>query len=513
MKKLCRLLFSRYAISAFMIVADILFIIYLFLEASKVYYAVFFAALILDICILVAIVNANVNPEYKVSWITVVMLFPFLGCLLFLLFYGRRMTKKEIRLGKQILEKLNTGDRNYEKFSELGEEDCSAAGRAMAIMRDDPIAAVYSASDTKYYTDGEEMYRDILRDLRSAQKYIFLEYFIIDEGEMWSGIYDVLKEKVSLAVTVRVLYDDIGCMKTLPSSFDKRLRSEGIDCRRFGRVNPKLSTVHNNRDHRKICVIDGRVAYTGGINIADEYINKKMRFGHWKDGGVRIFGEAALGFVKLYLQNWQYNLGVCEDTERFLLPPSKEQWKSLHREYFIPFGSGPNPIYPRSVGKEVFLNIIDQAQRYVYITTPYLVIDFELTESLRNAAYRGVDVRIITPAIADKKIVKIMTKSAYPYLMAAGVKIYEYTPGFIHEKLVVSDDIYSVVGSLNFDYRSLAHHFECAVWMYSQRMAEMARDDFMDTVSKSKEMDSTASKLSFSEWTLKNIMRFLAPLL
>ncbi len=513
MKKIWRLLFSRYAISAVIILADIALITYLFFEASRLYHAIFFVAMLLDFIILVAIVNANVNPEYKVSWITVVLIFPFLGALLFVLFYGRRMTKKEIRLEKQILEKLNTGGRNYEMFTALGEEDSSAAGRAMAIMQDDPIAAVYSASATEYFTDGAKMYRAILEDLRKAQKYIFLEYFIIDEGEMWTEIYDILKKKARAGVTVRIMYDDIGCMKTLPSSFDKQLRCEGIDCRRFGKVNPRLSTVHNNRDHRKICVIDGSIAYTGGINIADEYINKKTRFGHWKDGGVRIYGEAALGFVKLYLQNWQYNLGACEEIDEFLQPCFENKTPYLANEYFIPFGSGPAPIYPRSVGKEVFLNIIDQAQRYVYITTPYLIIDFELTESLRNAAYRGVDVRIITPGIADKKMVKIMTKSAYPYLMAAGVKIYEYTPGFIHEKLVVSDDKYSVVGSLNFDYRSLAHHFECGAWMYSSRMAEIARDGFMDTVSKSKQMDSGASKLSFSEWALKNIMRFLAPLL
>ena len=357
------------------------------------------------------------------------------------------------------------------------------------------------------------MYLSMLDDLRKAKKFIFLEYFIIEDGEMWSGIYEILKEKASDGLTVRVLYDDIGCMKTLDSAFDKRLRCEGIDCRRFGRVTPKVSTVHNNRDHRKICVIDAHIAYTGGINIADEYINKKERFGHWKDGGVRISGDAALGFVKLYLQNWNYNSGVCEDMTRFAKEKVEHRATKLRDEYFIPFGSGPAPIYPCSSGKQVFLNIIDQAQHYVFITTPYLVVDFELTESLRGAARRGVDVRIITPAIADKKAVKVMTKSAYPYLLEAGVGIYEYTPGFIHEKLVVSDDLYSVVGSFNFDYRSLAHHFECAVWMYSSRMAKITRDAFMDTVSKSRKMDLAASKLTLRELLLKSIMRFLSPLL
>ncbi len=495
-----------------MILLEIALLVFLLLKASELYFVVFLAAVAVNIAVLVGIVNADVNPEYKVAWLTVITLVPFVGALLCVIFYRHRMTGKEIRLGAEILEKLNTGDGKNEKFAELGALDSYAAGKAMAIMQDDSLSSVYTAREATYFPSGEEMYKAMLGDLERAQRYIFLEYFILEEGEMWSGIYEILKKKVVEGVTVRLLCDDIGCMKTLPRDFDKRVRADGIDFRRFSVVTPRLTTLHNNRDHRKICVIDGRIAYTGGMNIADEYINKKMRFGHWKDGGVRIFGDAAIGFVKLYLQNWHYNLGDCGDISEYITHAPDEDGVGTVG-YFVPFGSGPAPIYPRSVGKEVFLNIIDQAQRYVYVTTPYLVIDFELTESLRNAARRGVDVRIITPAIPDRKIVKVMTKSAYPYLMQAGVKIYEYTPGFIHEKLVVSDDAYTVIGSINFDYRSLAHHFECAVWAYSPSLAESAREGAMDAVSKSKQMDPTASRLTFAEWIIKNIVHFFAPLL
>jgi len=494
-----------------MIFLEVNFLLFLLLKASELYYVVFIIATALNAVILVAIVNADVNPEYKVSWISVVMLLPFFGALLFVIFYKRRMTRKEIKIGREILEKLNTGGRKCDEFALLGSRDSRAAGQAMAIMNDDPSAEVYTRTEAVYFADGEEMYRSMLADMSSAEKFIFLEYFIIKDGEMWQGIHSVLKRKVECGVEVRILYDDIGCMSSVQRRSLRALSEEGIKCYPFARVNPSLSTVHNNRDHRKICVVDGTVAYTGGINIADEYINKEERFGHWKDGGVRLYGDAARGFVKLYLQNWSFNKRECEDFFHYI--DAEEHNTGSDDEFFVPFGSGPSPIYRRSVGKAVFLNIINQSERYVYITTPYLIIDFDLTEALRGAALRGVDVRIITPAVADKKLVKILTKSAYPYLIEAGVKIYEYTPGFIHEKLVVADDKYTVIGSINLDYRSLAHHFECAVWIYSGVMAVEARDGFMNTAAKSELMNESAARLRPSERIVKSLVKFIAPLL
>ena len=510
MKRLWRLLFSRYAISAVMILVEIALLLFLLLKAAELYYIVFIVAAVINVIIIVAIVNSNANPEYKISWITVSMLFPFFGALLYIIFNKRRMTRREIAIGRQIREKLGTDSRECGAFSELGRLDSRAAGQALAIMNDDAVSTLYSSTDARYFPSGESMHAAMLEDIAAAKEYVFLEYFIVKDGVMWRSIRDLLLEKSRAGVEVRVLFDDIGCMNTVSAEMISELTSEGIKCAAFAKVNPSLSTVHNNRDHRKILVVDGNIAYTGGINIADEYINAEERFGHWKDGGVRLFGEAARGFVKLYLQIWSFNSGSCEDFSPYL---DTEPTRVDGDGYFLPFGSGPAPIYPRSVGKAVFLNIINQAERYVYITTPYLVIDFDLTVALRGAALRGVDVRIITPAIADKRIVKIMTKSAYPHLIEAGVRIYEYTPGFIHEKLVVSDDLYTVIGSINFDYRSLAHHFECAAWMYSSELAIVARDDFMSTVSVSEPMNEKQSRLKLSEWIVKNLVRFIAPLL
>ena len=300
-------------------------------------------------------------------------------------------------------------------------------------------------------------------------------------------------------------------MKTLPAHYDRRLNSEGISCIRFAPVSPRIQAAHNNRDHRKILIVDGRVAYTGGINIADEYINKASRFGHWKDGGIRITGNAVMGFLKLFLSAWDFAAGKESFSEKYL--ENSEISYTGDGGYYIPFGSGPAPIYPRPVGKNVLLNIINQAKRYVYITTPYLIIDYDLTESLCNAACRGVDVRIITPAVADKRLVKVMTKSAYPYLIKHGVKIYEYTPGFIHEKIVVSDDEYAIVGTINLDYRSLVHHFEDAVWIYNSPTVLRIREEFMNTLSLSEKKGERDVRPTLFEWIVRNLIRIFAPLL
>ena len=509
MKRLYRLLFSRYAVSAAMILLEIALLLLLLVKAAEISYIVFILATTVNLLIVVAIVNSDTNPEYKVSWITLTMLLPFFGALLFLIFSRRRMTRKEILLGKKIYEKMRE-QRDDGAFCALGALDSRGAGQALAIMNGDVLAKVYKNTEARYFSSGEEMYSAMLSDLATAKRYIFLEYFIIKDGEMWRRIRDILKKKAAAGVEVRLLYDDIGCMGGISGAEVRALNLAGVSSRAFARVNPSLSTVHNNRDHRKICVIDGRVAYTGGINIADEYIGVERRFGHWKDGGVRLFGDAARGFVNIYLQNWGYNSRVCDDVQRYL--PSEGENISGDG-YFLPFGSGPAPLYPSPVGKTAFLNMINQAERYLYVTTPYLIIDFDLTEALRGAAMRGVDVRIITPGIPDKKAVKIMTKSAYPYLIKAGVRIYEYAPGFIHEKLMVCDDLYTVIGSINLDYRSLAHHFECAVWSYSESLAISARDGFMQNLRKCDAINERECRLTPLEWIAKNLIRFIAPLL
>ena len=519
MRKLWKTIFSRYFISAVLILAELALLFYLlfFAYGYSVYALILIAAV--NVAAVISLINRDANPEYKVSWLVIVMLTPPFGMALYILFYSRRVSKKKARIMREIQDSLTVfekGERGVlemedEEFSRLKEKSASAAGKAFAILNDDRLSEVYSGSASKFFSDGEKMYESMLLDIASAEKYIFLEYFIIAEGEMWNEIYALLLKKAECGVEVRVIYDDIGCMKTLPLYYDKMLNSRGIKCMRFSPVTPRLSTAHNNRDHRKILIVDGRCAYTGGMNVADEYINRKNRFGHWKDGGIRIEGAAVKGFLKLFLSTWNFTAAKLSDSQKYFAAITVSEFSD--GGFYIPFGSGPSPIYKRPVCKNALLNLINQAERYLYITTPYLIIDYDLTESLRNASLRGVDVRIITPGVADKKLVKVMTKSSYPYLMEVGVKIYEYYPGFIHEKSVVCDDLYALVGTVNLDYRSLAHHYEDAVWIYSSPTVLKVREEFEKTLSDSHEKEINSARLGPFEWCVRNLMRIFAPLL
>lgn len=510
-KKIWRLLFSRYAICAFTILAEVLLIALVIFGASIFSYVFFAVAIIVDIIAMIAIINRDANPEYKVTWTVLVLLLPMLGPLLYVIFYRRRITKKEERLLQGIFNKIRSLRTDRGAFDMMRRRSPLAAGKARAIMNDDPIAEVYAKSSSTVFSTGEGMFNSMLGDLRMAEKYIFLEYFIIDQGELWDEIHEILVKKAKNGVEVRLLFDDFGCMRTLPPYYENTLRAEGIQAHRFNRVSPRMSSVHNNRDHRKICVIDGQIGYTGGVNIADEYVNTRVRFGYWKDGGIMLRGDAVAGLIKQFLSGWDLTVGKISDYEKYLADVSPAPY--VDGGYYLPFCSGPAPIYARPSGKNAFLNLINQARNYVFITTPYLIIDYELTESLRNAALRGVDVRIITPGIPDKKNVKIMTKSSYPYLMDAGVKIYEYTPGFIHEKTFVCDDKYAIIGTINFDYRSLMHHYENAVWIYASPSVETARDEFLKTINDSERVDDNRARLTVREWIIRNGIRLFAPLL
>lgn len=517
MRKLCRALFSRYTLSALVILMALMFLLFLIYVASA-YSLVFYVALVaIDILVVISIINREAHPEYKIPWLVITLLIPFFGVALYNIFYSRKLSRKETNLLSKIHKEAEIAASSMHSEVErnnlavLRELHSPAAGKVRALLDDDPSADLYMGTESRYYPLGELMFSDMIEDMKKAKKHIFLEFFIVEEGEMWEQIYSVLKDKVAEGVDVRLLYDDIGCMKTLPSNFPKKLMADGIKCCRFAKVTPRVSAIHNNRDHRKILCVDDNVAYTGGINIADEYINKKQRFGHWKDGGIRVCGHAAIGFVRLFLSMWDFTTGrVSNYSEYFATPYENDNGDG---GYYIPFGSGPAPIYSRPVGKNVLINLINQAQKYVYITTPYLIIDYALTDALKGAAHRGVDVRIITPGIADKKRIKVMTKSSYPGLMESGVKIYEYQPGFIHEKLVAVDDLYAVVSTINFDFRSLVHHFEDGVWMYNTPTVYDIKEQFLLTVSASDEIDEKDAQLTLYEKLIKNMIRLFAPLL
>ena len=511
MRKICGVLFSRYAISAIMICLEVLVFVLLCIYALPSLYIIGAICIVAALIALVSLITRDANPEYKIPWTVIIIVIPALGPLMYLLFYKRRMSKKEGRRLTEIFSNMKELDCGESAFACLKEEEKGAEGKVRAIMNDDALSSVYRNTSSRVYFSGEALFEDMIADLSSSKDYIFLEYFIIDQGELWDSIHQILREKAAQGVDVRLLYDDIGCMKTLPADYETGLRREGIKTYRFAKVNPRVSSVHHNRDHRKICVIDGKCAYTGGVNIADEYVNKKVRFGHWRDGGIRLEGDAVLGLLKLFLSSWDSTSRTRSDYAKLFSSVTPSE--NADAGYYLPFGSGPVPLYKRPVGKNAFLNIINQANSYVYITTPYLIIDYDLTEALCNASLRGVDVRIVTPGIADKKIIKILTKSSYPYLLDAGVKIYEYTPGFIHEKTLVSDDEYAVIGTINFDYRSLVHHFEDAVWMYKAECILTAKEEYQKLLDECEVIDRKKSRLSPSEWIFRNGVRLFAPLL
>ena len=505
-----RLLMSKYGFSIIIMLLELFLVFAAFFYFNQLVPNWLSALVIVSLYIgtILAIVNRNMPPESKVTWLLFAVV-PVFGFLLYLMIGERRLSKKEI----QQLEKMDSmkfrEDNSYDLRVELKQENKSAFGIVKSLLSMDHNADVYDGTASQYFPLGEEMFEAMLYDLRSAKKFIFLEFYIIDPGLMWNRVLEILVDKVQQGVEVKLLYDDIGCMATLSGDYTKRLRKMGIDAHKFNKVIPRMTVAYNNRDHRKILVVDGQVGYTGGINLADEYINHIVRFGHWKDGGVRLEGSAVKALTRLFLMNWYINRGEITDFDRYHFDSQRVEGKGL----YIPYGSGPKPIYKEQVGKAVYQNIINQAIDYVYITTPYLIIDYDLTEDIKNAARRGVDVRIVTPFIPDKKLIQIVTRGAYPDLLEAGVKIYEYTPGFIHSKNVISDDELAVVGTINFDYRSLVHHYENAVLMYQTETIADIKQDFEGLFDVSKEISLETLQNSWYQRLLKEIMQLFAPLL
>lgn len=454
------------------------------------------------------IIASDDNPDYKIPWMLFVLILPVAGLMLYFIFASRKLKKKYIKRLKDLK------DNSYKKedaeiFEALNKENPQACTQAKMLCK---IAETHIFTNTKqtYFSSGEEYFASLIEDLNTAKKFIYLEYFIIEEGKFWNSILDILKEKVKQGVEVKVVFDDIGCMTTLPGNYSKILKKYGIEATPFSRLRGSADNEFNNRSHRKITVIDGLVAYTGGINIADEYINEIKRFGHWKDVGIRLEGEAVWELTELFLIDFGINVKHMPEIKQNLYP--KSLIESV-KGYVVPFGDGPKPLYDRRVGKSVIQNMLSSANKYVYMTSPYLIIDNELCVSIENTALRGVDVRIIVPHIPDKKIVFNMTRSFYKRLINAGVKIYEYEPGFIHAKTFLADDKYAMVGTINLDYRSLVHHFENGVWLYNVDSIKDIKRDIDETLSKSIEIKKEMLKINIFNRFFRALVRIFAPML
>lgn len=476
MQRLIRVLFSRvFLVGAAILIQALALVIVIW---KFINYFVYFYAFctLLSILAVLWIINGKSNPAYKLAWIIPIMIFPIFGGLFYLMFGGNKSSKRSKQKMQEIGRKMKDSlGQNQETLQKLEQENRGAANQTKYIERysDCPV---YTNTATEYLTPGERKFERMLEELKKAERYIFLEYFIIQEGVMWDTILEILKEKAKQGVDVRVIYDDVGCLFTLPYGYEKKLESMGIKCRVFNPFIPVLSVRLNNRDHRKITVIDGHTAFTGGINLADEYINAYEKYGYWKDSAIVIQGDAVWSLTVMFLSMWSFLTKTDEGYETFK-PAFKDTVHFSSDGYVQPFAD--DPLDDEAVGESVYLNLIDKAERYVYINTPYLIIDNEMSMSLSLAAKRGVDVRIVTPHIPDKWYVHAVSRSYYETLVESGVSIYEYTPGFVHAKTFVVDDMFAVVGTINLDYRSLFLHFECGVWLYNTKSVSEVKEDYL----------------------------------
>ena len=467
----------------------------------------YLAAFATEIFCVIRIISSDDNPDYKVPWLLFVLIVPIAGFMLYFMFYSRTLQKRFIKR-LDALKRQGYKKDDAALFAALEQEDRAAASQARMLCT---VAEAHLFTNTKqeYFSLGEHMHQRLLQDLESAQSFIYMEYFIIEQGVFWDSILEILERKAAQGVQVKVLYDDIGCMMTLPGDYHKTLGSMGIEAAPFSRLKGNADSEFNNRSHRKITVIDGKVGYTGGVNIADEYINEIVKFGHWKDTAIRLEGEAVHELTRLFLVDYGLNVKKMPLPTHELYPTIK----SCAPGYLIPFGDGPRPIYARRVGKSVISSMLNCATEYAWMTTPYLIIDNDLCTSLENAALRGVDVRIIVPHIPDKKLVFGMTQSFYTRLMAAGVKIYEYEPGFIHAKSYLVDGKQGMIGTINLDYRSLVHHFENGVWMYGCESLTDLKTDMEDTLQKSILVTGDMLKTNLPTRFVRAVVRIFAPLL
>jgi len=479
MKKILNLLFSRLFYVGLALLIQLIWILTLILMLNNYSKYVSAAITVISFLAVLKLVNKRINPSYKLAWTFLILVIPVFGAVLYLVFGKSRIAKKvhkQFLALNKVYEKEMVGDLSTRK--KIRKMDKNIANQSY-YMESHAHSPLYENTTTEYFAVGEDMFAAMVTALREAKHFIFMEYFIIHRGEMWDTILEILEEKVKEGVDIRLIYDDMGCVTTLPVGYYKILQSKGIKCAAFNPFRPMLSVIHNNRDHRKIMVIDGYIGFTGGINLADEYINRASRFGHWKDTGVMIQGEAVWSFTVMFLQMWTVVTGVESNFLDFK-PDTFHPGEFSSDGFVQPYSD--TPLDNETVGENVYLNLISKAKDYIYIFTPYLIIDNEMMEGLSLAAKSGVDVRIITPHIPDKKLVFILTRSYYSQLVDAGVKIYEYNPGFIHAKSFVCDDEVAVVGTINMDYRSLYLHFECGVWMYKSKAVMQVKNDTITTL-------------------------------
>ena len=505
-KNLLRIIFSRLGLVVITIIAELVLLVGAYLWAFSYFKWLVLVQFVFTIIMILYLFNCSMDASAKLTWLFLIMLAP-VPASIFLWFtqknFGHRMVKERtaelIEATKDMLQQDK--DTLYApELIESGTDDlCRYVNRSGCFP-------IYKNTSTTFFPSGEAKFEAMLEELKKAEKFIFLEYFIITEGFMWGSILKILADKAAQGVDVRVMYDGMCEISTLTADYPKRLAKLGIKCKPFSAIHPFLSSHYNYRDHRKILVIDGKVAFNGGVNLADEYINKEERFGHWKDTAVMVKGQAVESFTLMFLQMWN----LTEQDVKW--DECKVEASAESDGYVMPYCDCP--LDGERVGESVYMDILYRAKHYVHIMTPYLILDNELETALKYAAQRGVDVKIILPGIPDKKIAYALAKSHYAQLVKYGVKIYEYDPGFVHAKIFVSDNEKAVVGTINLDYRSLYHHFECATYMYKTSCVSEIEADYQETLKKCSAVTNESIKNEKIFYKVFGaIVKILAPLM
>ena len=461
----------------------------------------------LSIALVIKVVNRFSNTSYKLAWIIIILGLPLAGGIIYLLFAERKVPKK-LR-GKIIAELSKTKGFFDDKQIEITDYDTA---RIFDYIKNNGNFPYYNNTEVKYYKIGEEFFEDLLHYIAKAEKFIFIEFFIVKEGYMFERFFKALCEALERGVEIYFTYDDGGSITCLPEDFEKRLKEVGVHVVAFSPVSVYLSLLSrtNIRSHRKMIVIDNRYAFTGGYNLADEYINKVVRFGHWKDTGILLEGEAVWNFTIMYIQF--YNASVKKGEELKYLDFKYEYAFKPNKTLVLPFSDSPTD--DEDLGRTTHLSMINNAKKYIYIHTPYLILDYDMANALRIAAKSGVEVIITVPHIPDKKTVFMVTRSHYKPLLEAGVKIYEYTPGFLHSKLVVMDDKIALEGTFNMDYRSYYLNYECGVLVANSTEVLKMKEDYLNTLKVSKQVTKKdVEKVNVIVLVLRSILNVFAPLL
>jgi len=472
-------IFSRFFLIVLLLAVEVFVLVSLHVWFVEKIHVLLYLQWVFAFSMIFYLFNVEMDSSAKLTWMLIMVFVPVPGAILLSVTKTNIGHRMECKLVKKTIDETVGLLPQAQSVTDAVEHDGSGTDDLCRYLNRSGSFQLYDRTEVTYFPLGEYKFEAMLRELEKAEKYIFMEYFIIEEGYMWGSILDILLRKAKEGVEVRVMYDGMCEISTLPAGYWKLLEKEGIHAKAFSTIKPVVSSHYNYRDHRKILVIDGKVAFNGGVNLADEYINRKERFGHWKDTAVMIRGEAAKSFALMFLQMW--NVGNKTPDYTTWLDMAEPEPADVEG-YVLPYCDCPLDDY--KVGEAVYMDILNRATGYVHIMTPYLILDGELQTALQFAAERGVDVKLILPGIPDKKLAYSLAKSHYKALYNAGVKLYEYTPGFVHAKVCVCDDIKAVVGTINLDYRSLYHHFECATFMYKTDCIKDIEKDFNETLSK-----------------------------